>query len=92
VADTSQDVTIASSIMQLEEDMDKLQKEQEQNARDHQAQIKKLTKKNNDMQTQFENAKMATAMAQNKAKEAFEKKAATMEEIKNIEKTIEERN
>ena len=43
-----------------------------------------MTKKNNDMQTQFENAKMATGLAQNKAKEAMDKKQVCMEEIDSI--------
>jgi len=39
----------ASAMMQLQEDMELLKKEQEKNATDHARQIKELQQKNNDM-------------------------------------------
>jgi len=50
-AATGEDITMASSIMQLQEDMEKLQKESVQNANEQQKQISALTTKNNNMQT-----------------------------------------
>lgn len=72
---------MASSIMQLQEDMEKLQKESVQNAKEQQNQIQALTTKNNNMQTQYENAKQATGLSQKKAKEQLEFKTEKMAEI-----------
>ena len=82
---------MASSIMQLQEDMEKLQKESVQNANEQQKQISALTTKNNNMQTQYENAKQATTLSQKKAKEHLDIKAEKMAQIVVIQNTVQEK-
>ena len=90
-AATGEDITMASSIMQLQEDMEKLQKESVQNANEQQKQISALTTKNNNMQTQYENAKQATTLSQKKAKEHLDIKAEKMAQIVVIQNTVQEK-
>lgn len=50
-----------------------------------------LQQKNNNMQTQFENAKIATAHAQAKAKDFTEKKAEAQAKVQVLQKTVQEK-
>lgn len=71
--------------------MELLQKEQDKNAADYARQIKELSQKNNHMQTQFENAKQATWLAQSKGKEQMEQIAETSNQLETVHKTVTER-
>lgn len=74
--------------MALEEDIEKLMKEQKQNQTDQKKQIDQLTEKNNTMQTKFENAKQQTYLAQEKAREQASLKAEAEQKIAVMQKTV----
>ena len=88
---TGEDMAIASSIMALTEDMEKVQKEMARNAADQQRQISTIKEKNNNIQTQFENEKQSTAASQKKAVAQAEIKAEALNTLQAVENTVSEK-
>lgn len=75
-------------MLTLLEDYEKLKKEKTQMNQENSKKIQDLQQKNNKLQTDYENAKIETALQMKKAKEYAETNADANEKIKSLTNTL----
>lgn len=80
-----------SSLVTLLEDYERLKKEKQQQASESARQIQTLQQKNNKLQTDLENAKSMTSLAQRKAQDAAAAQAEAEDRIRVVRNTATEK-